>query len=559
MGDNYLSVQRWEPNFHPAVSRITSRAVWVRISDLPMEYYDPLVLLEIARRIGRPLKIDHVTLAQSRGRFARFCVEIDTDKPLVAAVQIGDFSVKVQYENLQHICYLCGRLGHDQLHCSQGLAHKQDQQPAELPSSSFGPWMTVENRRPRPSPSSNYSKTSARGTPLSQSVSVDLAQPKPSHFTWAQKPQQTNKQLTTVEKSHSTSNAFEALANIDEESQGGQPLKPNPIQTTDMACDIPKGNSAADSYPLSVSPRIPQKNSVPLSPPTQSKSQISSSPNTETLSAHSHSLPHQNSIPFPTYRHGNAPTNAASPRSAFAPTKKLSSTSQSHSHHSSDPNTASNPVAPTAFRPIVHLDSSPATNGKHEILPNDSSSLISPPKSCLTTKFPSTFNTLSPISSSTLRDNNGNGCPERSGDDHDSPCGDVPNTTTDCVQTTEEVRQGVVRSEYSSYSISTDLSDTPPTGKRRTSERCLRRTRACNDRFVSPYASSSSTHGSVLRLGQHDVLLSPNRQDESPSRDVLPVVWLAGEKSESGVSQSSLSEATSPSSISHHENDNLEC
>lgn len=150
IGDNFLSVQRWKPNFHPAISTITARAVWVRLADLPMKYYDPAALLEIAKRIGKPLKIDSITLAKSRGRFARFCVEISVDTPLVTSVALGQFHIKVQYENLQQICYLCGRIGHEKQHCSLRLERmvvEDTQQLGKEHEGLFGPWMMVDKRR----------------------------------------------------------------------------------------------------------------------------------------------------------------------------------------------------------------------------------------------------------------------------------------------------------------------------------------------------------------------------------------------------------------------------
>jgi hypothetical protein len=42
--DHYLTVKEWSPNFHPASDTIEKVAVWVRISGLPIEYYDSKVL-----------------------------------------------------------------------------------------------------------------------------------------------------------------------------------------------------------------------------------------------------------------------------------------------------------------------------------------------------------------------------------------------------------------------------------------------------------------------------------------------------------------------------------
>ncbi|XP_050242107.1 uncharacterized protein LOC126691071 [Quercus robur] len=44
VGENFLSIQRWEANFKPSEAQVTSVAVWVRFHELPIEYYDAEVL-----------------------------------------------------------------------------------------------------------------------------------------------------------------------------------------------------------------------------------------------------------------------------------------------------------------------------------------------------------------------------------------------------------------------------------------------------------------------------------------------------------------------------------
>lgn len=51
VGGHYLSIRNWEPNFKPSMANVTSVAVWIRLSELPIEYYKPSVLWEL----GRPL------------------------------------------------------------------------------------------------------------------------------------------------------------------------------------------------------------------------------------------------------------------------------------------------------------------------------------------------------------------------------------------------------------------------------------------------------------------------------------------------------------------------
>ncbi|MCH84794.1 hypothetical protein A2U01_0005630 [Trifolium medium] len=110
--DNYLVVREWSPNFHPFGEVIEKVAVWVRFSGLPIEYYDKKILYFIGNRIGRTVKVDRTTTTQTRGKYARLCVEVDLTKPLLAMFQIKDRYYKVEYEGLHMLCLACGTFGH---------------------------------------------------------------------------------------------------------------------------------------------------------------------------------------------------------------------------------------------------------------------------------------------------------------------------------------------------------------------------------------------------------------------------------------------------------------
>jgi hypothetical protein len=84
----------------------------VRISGLPIEFYDAKVLRFIGDRIGRTVKVDKNTLTQERGKYARLCVEVDLTKPLLAMSTIKEKKYHVAYEGLHLLCVTCGKFGH---------------------------------------------------------------------------------------------------------------------------------------------------------------------------------------------------------------------------------------------------------------------------------------------------------------------------------------------------------------------------------------------------------------------------------------------------------------
>lgn len=118
LGTQYIAIMKWKPDFHPATARILTMATWIRFANLPMEYYDADILWQLGDKVGKPIRIDGVTLDQSRGRYARLCVEINMDKPLVHSINCGSFAQKVQYESLPTLCFLCGKVGHERKDCT---------------------------------------------------------------------------------------------------------------------------------------------------------------------------------------------------------------------------------------------------------------------------------------------------------------------------------------------------------------------------------------------------------------------------------------------------------
>ena len=76
---HYIAICVWEPYFRPSSVEASIIAIWVRLNELPMEFYDPSVLREIGRAICPILKVDVNTTTESREHM-RICVQIDINK-----------------------------------------------------------------------------------------------------------------------------------------------------------------------------------------------------------------------------------------------------------------------------------------------------------------------------------------------------------------------------------------------------------------------------------------------------------------------------------------------
>lgn len=115
--DHYLVVSTWSPNFVSSTGKIEKTLVWIKFSGMNLVYYDESLLIAMAFSIGRPIEVDERTLRVDRGRFARICVEIDLNQPVVGKVLVRGMCYKMEYEGLHVLCGGCGCYGHVSRNC----------------------------------------------------------------------------------------------------------------------------------------------------------------------------------------------------------------------------------------------------------------------------------------------------------------------------------------------------------------------------------------------------------------------------------------------------------
>ncbi|XP_028795351.1 uncharacterized protein LOC114750879 [Neltuma alba] len=124
VSDRYLVVQRWRLNFDPWNAELHKKIViWLRIPLLPLEFFNAASFQRIGSLIGRTLKIDRVTYASERGKFARICVEIDLNKKLRSSFNLFGTRRRIEYEGLHLICFCCGVYGYHRDVCPERETH----------------------------------------------------------------------------------------------------------------------------------------------------------------------------------------------------------------------------------------------------------------------------------------------------------------------------------------------------------------------------------------------------------------------------------------------------
>lgn len=135
LGQNFLTIRRWEPKFYATTTVCSQTAIWARLPGLPAEYYDPVLLKKMGEKLGTVLKIDAHTNDALRGQYACISVQVNLNQPLKTLVHISYLSQLVIYEGLNMICFTSRKLGHKSLACPAPLLNLSPNSPVESPAS----------------------------------------------------------------------------------------------------------------------------------------------------------------------------------------------------------------------------------------------------------------------------------------------------------------------------------------------------------------------------------------------------------------------------------------
>lgn len=116
-----LRFSPWTKDFKLFEQKQTHASLWIRLVELPQEYWRERILKEIASAVGTPIDIDGPTRNRSFGHYARILVDIDLSKPVHDEILVERdgfaFMVEVQYERRPLFCNHCHSIGHDVTNC----------------------------------------------------------------------------------------------------------------------------------------------------------------------------------------------------------------------------------------------------------------------------------------------------------------------------------------------------------------------------------------------------------------------------------------------------------
>ncbi|XP_057771119.1 uncharacterized protein LOC130990908 [Salvia miltiorrhiza] len=148
-----VRLREWTKFFDPYKESSSIAQIWVRIYNLPLEFWHPEVIAVIGRAVGHPIRIESSAAAGAVGHFARVLIEVDLSTPLLEGVYIDEGTsscyVKFSYESMPLYCSRCRITGHTvdrcRRHPDKPVAVANESRPVETNKSWQSKDRTEEN------------------------------------------------------------------------------------------------------------------------------------------------------------------------------------------------------------------------------------------------------------------------------------------------------------------------------------------------------------------------------------------------------------------------------
>ncbi|XP_052625962.1 uncharacterized protein LOC128132980 [Lactuca sativa] len=136
-----MFVQRWRPGLVLSKPQINSVPVWVKVFNVPLEYWNSKGITLIANEIGKPIAMDKITQKMcnehwGRPTFMRFLVEMSAEtewmKELsVVSIDFGtgekvESKCRIEYTWRPDVCNHCKVYGHKNSNCGILNGKKND-------------------------------------------------------------------------------------------------------------------------------------------------------------------------------------------------------------------------------------------------------------------------------------------------------------------------------------------------------------------------------------------------------------------------------------------------
>ena len=120
-GCSTLVLQKWSSKLYLNASFFVQALVWVRLPELPLEFWNEDIFWGLARNFGELLSIDPIIASKRCLNYARIYIGVreGTDMPETVAFhsKLGVHIRKLIYEIVPFACFLCLKVGHKVNQC----------------------------------------------------------------------------------------------------------------------------------------------------------------------------------------------------------------------------------------------------------------------------------------------------------------------------------------------------------------------------------------------------------------------------------------------------------
>ncbi|GLJ23528.1 hypothetical protein SUGI_0445730 [Cryptomeria japonica] len=118
--EDFVVIARpWSPNFNPIPLEVYDSPVWIRLYNLPIEYWDDVVLEKIGRSLGTLLEVDEQIIESNLYKFARLRIVAVQRIPshVTLSTASGEWRQQVEIKKAISLCSRCGSRLHQMANC----------------------------------------------------------------------------------------------------------------------------------------------------------------------------------------------------------------------------------------------------------------------------------------------------------------------------------------------------------------------------------------------------------------------------------------------------------
>ncbi|GAV83002.1 DUF4283 domain-containing protein/zf-CCHC_4 domain-containing protein, partial [Cephalotus follicularis] len=150
----HLALRRWTKGMSLKLEECNTIPVWVKLSNVPIQFWTKTGLSYIASVLGRPLYMDAPTTNRHTLTYARVCVDMATSSPFPSIILLDlddgvTTTIGVEYPWRPQACTMCKVFDHSNKTCPKATRREWLPKPVveacRKPEDEEG-WITVKRK-----------------------------------------------------------------------------------------------------------------------------------------------------------------------------------------------------------------------------------------------------------------------------------------------------------------------------------------------------------------------------------------------------------------------------